>query len=80
MFPTYQGRSVVASFKRRPRNCAVLAGLSLSAAVQVATQAMGELDLARRADSALPIRVGNPARELPDLAPPSTCVSPDSAR
>ena len=59
---------------------AVVAGLSLSAAVQVERQAMGELDLARRADSALPIRGGNHARELPASAPPSTAVSLDSAR
>ena len=57
---------------------AMVAGLSLSAAVQVTRQAMGELDLARRAGPALPLRGGHHAHVPSVSVPPSDSAAPDS--
>lgn len=59
---------------------AVVAGLNLSAAVQVARHALGELDLAHGTDPAPPTRDGDPARELRATATPRASLSPDSVR
>ena len=59
---------------------AVVAGLNLSAAAQVARQAMGELALARGSDSTKSARIGATNHEQAATAPQSASVSPSPRR